>query len=155
MDKIREFDRQWKQVYENDFLLGKLSAGVECGCGMVCMLIPVSVYRYEQIVWLGCLLCAAGVNQYMQLYLSVREDGRRVPIRNKLQYMPVDMLRFRKTRMEYLNRICIWLGMSAFLVQQLVSCLNHSFGWKSVLLATVWGLLIWLINGVTIFAAGR
>lgn len=38
MDKIRKFDRQWKQVHENDFLLGKICAGVECGCGMLCML---------------------------------------------------------------------------------------------------------------------
>ena len=156
MDKIRKFDRQWKQVHENDFLLGKICAGVEWGCGMLCMLIPVSSYKHIELsMWLGCILCAAGVHHYMQLYLSVKENDKWVPIRNKLQYMPVDMHRFRKVRMEYLNRICIWLAVPAFLLHQLVSYLNHSFGWKSVLFAAVWGLFIWLINGITIFAEGR
>lgn len=156
MDKIRNFDRQWKQVHENDFLLGKLSAGLQCGCGMIFLFIPVGIYKYaEYFMWVGCLLCTAGVNQYMQLYLCVREDGRPVSIGEKLKYMPVDMYLFKKVRMGYLNRICIRLGTVSFLLQQLVAYLNHSFGWKSILFAAVWVLNIWIINGITIFAAQR
>lgn len=153
MEKIRKFDEVFKNTYRDVFLMGKMGACILCGIGFIYMLVPIGVMddMLGIMMGLGCFVCAEGVLMYMQAYDRIKEKETMASIYKKLEFMPVTKAQIRKARCGYLNQICIRLGAVAFVVQQLVSLLNHSFGWKSIIFATGWGFCVWLINWIILY----
>lgn len=152
MDKIRKFDEAFKNTYRDVFLMGKMAACILCGIGLLFMLFPIGVMDHMPgSMCLGCFVCAQGVMQYMQAYYRIKEKTAIAAIYKKLEFMPVTKAQIRKARCAYLNQICIRLGAAAFVIQQLVSLLSGSFGWKSVLFATGWAFCVWLINWIILY----
>lgn len=155
MDKIRKFDRAFEKAYEGTFFNGKICTFLLCGLGTMLMMFPV---KWNEILsgtawfgYMGCMLCASGVRYYIRSYMCVREGDRYVSIYKKLEYMPVTRAEIRKARFGYLNHFCIRLAALDFLIQQLASLLNHSFGIGSVLYAAAWTALVWIAGIISIY----
>ena len=111
VDKIQKFDESYRNVCRDAFLYGKVSASVLCGIGMVFLMVPVEVLKYDPIgmagfLFTGCIVSALGIWQYMMAYLVVRQDGKMMPLSEILKYMPVTKAQLRKVRLGYLNRFC-------------------------------------------------
>ncbi len=153
MNGIKRFDEERKQICQDAFLMSRFGGGLLCCLGMLFMLFPVREARDTGMLGtmlLGCVCCANGVCQWITPYVSIREEGRRVSIYKKLEYMPVTRAQIRKVRYGYLNRICIRLGAAAFVIQQAVSWADHSFGIVSMLFAAAWGAAVWIAGGILI-----
>lgn len=152
MDKVRKFDRQMEKTFESIFFYGKTGAFILCGLGLMFMMIPAGFADIPAgAVWISCLLCVTGVNQYTHCYLKVRENGRSISIYKKLKFMPVSKAEIRKARFAHLNHFCVRLCTAGFLIQQLASLLNHSFGKTSVLSALMWAAAVWAAGGCSVW----
>ena len=149
--KVKKFDEAYRDIFRDAFLYGKVSAGILCSIGAAFMIIPGEVLKYDPIgmagcLFTGCLLSALGVQQYLLSYLSVRQDGKMMPLFEILKYMPVTKAQLRKVRLGYLNRFCLRLGAVTFALHQLASFLWHSFGWGSICSAVCQAVVVWLIS---------
>ena len=126
------FIDEMKRVRETSFLNAKTAGYLLCGIGLMCMMIPIE--RTNTLTaWLGCLLCIQGIQQYMQPYLFVKEGTKFVPVYKKLEFVPVTKQEIRSVQLGCMSRLCIRACGAAFVIQQAVSFLNHSFGLLSVL----------------------
>ena len=156
VDKIQKFDESYRNVCRDAFLYGKVSASVLCGIGMVFLMVPVEVLKYDPIgmagfLFTGCIVSALGIWQYMMAYLVVRQDGKMMPLSEILKYMPVTKAQLRKVRLGYLNRFCLRLGAVTCALQQLTSFLGRSFGWKSVCIAVCQSAAVWLLSLLLVY----
>lgn len=152
MDKILNFDQEFKQNYRSLFVIGKIGVGCEGGCGLALMMIPMEeIHDVQWVLLIGWMLCAASVSQYMQMLLCVREDNKMVSVSKKLAYMPVTNKQIRKVRIKYLNRYCVRLGAAAIFLQMLASWLNDSLGWKSVWMMLGCACLMWVFNLIPVY----
>lgn len=150
MDKVRKFDEEFRSIYKDTIYMNNVATGLICCLGIMFMMIPFDI-KDGLISWYGGLLCIMGIEIYMKSYLSVKENGNIVSIYKKLSYMPVTKSEIRKVRVGYLNRICIRIGVAAFILQQLVSLLNRSFGFQSVIFALVWAAAVWGIEMLRLY----
>lgn len=154
MDKVKKFDEELKNIYQEAFFFQKFLSIMFFGLGIMIMMIPVDLkdgFRLfmVQSVCVGTL----GVLQYMQVYMSVTENNKRVSIYKKMAFMPVSKAEIRKVRCGYLNRICMKVGTAMFVVQQISSLLNHSMGIVSVLYAAACVAFMWGMGLICIYKA--
>ncbi|MCI9020208.1 MAG: hypothetical protein HFH32_05600 [Eubacterium sp.] len=144
------FIDEMKRVRETSFLNAKTAGYLLCGIGLMCMMIPIE--RTNTLTaWLGCLLCIQGIQQYMQPYLFVKEGTKFVPVYKKLEFMPVTKQEIRSVQLGCMSRLCIRACGAAFVIQQAVSFLNHSFGLLSVLFGAAWAAVLWLSEAALIY----
>lgn len=147
LNQIKQFDKEYQNIYEEKFLNGRAGACMMCGIGVSLMLLPVGLGDFVWcILVLGGTFCAVGVELYMLGWLHIG---------NKLKFMPVTSAQIRKIRCRYLRRICLYLTAAAFTMQQLASLLHGSFGWKSAAFALAWGVCVWMYNWILIYMICR
>ncbi|MDE7310054.1 MAG: hypothetical protein K2N87_00230 [Eubacterium sp.] len=154
MEQVRKFDEELKCICQDAFFMGKFAGGLLCCLGMMFMLFPFEMAKKSEMLQTmlpGFLCCVNGVCTWLRPYLSIREGDRTVSIYKKLEFMPVTKAEIRKVRYGYLHRFCIRLGAAAFLMQQAVSVLNHSFGAASMLFAAAWTAAVWLAGWFYIY----
>lgn len=155
MDKVKEFDQGLKSINPNAYVMAKFVAYLMCGLGVMLFLVPVGKTYYDGDFWWvifhAGFLCSIGQRCYLMNYQRVQEGRQQVSIYIKLRYMPVTKAQIRKVRYGYLNRFCCKLGIVAFVLQETVSLVNHSFGLLSVLVVLVWIVLMWAIGLIFIY----
>lgn len=105
LNQIKQFDKEYQNIYEEKLLNGRAGACMMCGIGVSLMLLPVGLGDFVWcILVLGGTFCAVGVELYMLRWLHIG---------NKLKFMPVNSAQIRKIRCRYLRRICLWLAAAA------------------------------------------
>ena len=153
MDKVKKFDEELKIIYKDNVFFQKVLSILFFGLSILIMSIP---FELEDGFWIYLLqrnyMSALGVIQYMQVYMTVTENNKRVSIYKRLADMPVTKAEIRKVRYGYLNRICWRMGAAMIAVHQISSLLNHSFGMASVLYAASCAAFMWGVGMIYVCA---
>lgn len=155
MDKIKKFDEQMTRDDEYKFMMGKVMTGVLAVMAVLFNLFPYKGFGdtdLELIMFVMFILENTAVYSYIRPYISINEKNKMISIYEKLKWMPVSKREIQAVRMEYLNELCIKIGIANIILHQAGGLIGGNWGLHNIVFPVVFSIVIWLTGVLYVYA---